>query len=222
MIPVLAVPCLRRDLVGRMLASVDVPVERVLVIDNGAGVDDVDAWVIRIPGNLGVAGSWNLAMKTTPRADWWAIVNDDIVFAPGDLERLAEMMADPGPRIAVMDGFAAFGINRAALARVGYFDENFVPAYVEDCDMEWRARLVGVPIVRVEAGLLHNRSATISMPEYQRQNARTYPKNLDYFNRKWGGTPRGGEMYERPFNGPAGPSEWTLDPERLRELGWET
>ena len=223
MIPVLAVPVLRPDLVRRMLASVDVPVGRVLVIDNGAGVGDIPgAWVVRLPGNLGVAAAWNLAMKATPNAPWWAIVNDDLTFAPGDLARLAEAMDVPTPHIATLDGFAAFGMNAAALDALGWFDENFHPAYVEDCDMEHRARIARVQVTTLEAGLVHARSSTITLPEYHRQNGRTYPANVAYFEAKWGGRPRGGEVFETPFGNGHRPDEWTLDPRRLRDLGWET
>lgn len=222
MIPVLAVPTLRPDLVRRMLASVDVPVGLRLVIDNSGQAGDIDdAWVIRLPTNLGVGAAWNLAMKVTPRADWWAIVNDDVVFAPGDLAGLAEAMVEPGPRIVTLDGFSAFGINREAHDVLGWFDENFVPCYCEDADMERRAALEGVPIVGRLARLHHERSSTISLPEYQRQNQRTYPENVRYFTRKWGGHLRGGERFDTPFDSGSATHEWSLDPRRLRELGWE-
>ena len=223
MIPVLAVPTLRPDLVGRMLASVDVPVGLRLVIDNSGQARDIDGtWVVRLPGNLGVAASWNLVMKLTPKAAWWCIANDDLVFAPGDLARLAAAMDVPHPLIACLDGFSAFGINAAAHDALGWFDENYHPAYVEDCDMERRAHLLRVPIVKVEAGLAHARSSTIGLPEYSRQNNRTYPANVAYHARKWGGGHRGGETYGTPFNREGvGPNEWTLDPARLRALGWE-
>lgn len=223
MIPVLAVPVLRPDLVGRMLDSVDVSVDQLLVIDNGAGVD-LAPWVsvVRLPSNLGVAASWNLAMKLTPRAPWWALVNDDVVFAPADLTRLAGAMADPAPRIATLDGFAAFGINAAALALVGWFDENFHPAYCEDADYEFRCRLAGVPIVSIPAGLRHDRSATIQDPRYQAQNARTYPLNAAYYCSKWGGDLRGGETFTTPFNRGGHVRDWALDIARVRDQAWAT
>lgn len=222
MIPVLAVPTLRPDLVRRMLASVDIEVGLRLVIDNSGRVGDIEgAWVVRLPANLGVAASWNLVMKLTPRAPWWAIVNDDVVFAPGDLAVLTAAMADPAPRIVTLDGFSAFAINSAALDTLGFFDESFVPAYCEDADMERRALLAGVPILSYAAGLTHRRSSTISLPEYQQQNAKSYPENVRYYQRKWGGGLRGGERYDTPFDSGAGIEEWSLDPRRLRELGWE-
>lgn len=231
MIPVLAVPVLNRyDLFWRMLATVDVTVRTLIVIDNGGGMTrgDIDAeWadevrLFDLGANIGVAASWNLAMKTTAREPWWAFINHDIEFARGDLAGLADRFTEPGPLVATLDGFAAFGMNRAALDAVGYFDENYHPAYCEDADMEWRCKVAKVPIVQVPAGLLHERSSTIAAEHYRVQNARTYPENVSYFVEKWGGHLRGGERYDSPFDLGGGVEEWTLDPARLRRLGWET
>ena len=220
MIPVLIVPVLRPGLVGRMLASVDVPVGQIIAVDNGGRAEVPGAHVIRLPANLGVAASWNLGIKVTPDAPWWCVVNDDIVFAPGDLARLTAAMG--GADLATMDGFAAFGISRACVERVGYFDENFHPAYCEDCDYEYRCRLAGVPIVPVPARLRHDRSSTIAEPRFGRQNARTYPENVRYFERKWGGPLRGGETFDSPFDAGGGVDEWTPDHARRRSQAWET
>lgn len=220
MIPVLIVPVLSGRRVHDMLASVDVPVGLRLIIANGADIDETDAHVIRLPRNIGVAAAWNLGIKATCRAPWWAIVNDDVIFAPGDLGRLVAAMADPAPRVVTLDGFAAFGVNQATLARVGWFDENFHPAYVEDCDYEYRCRLFDVPIVELPAGLRHDRSATIRQAHYATENARTYPANREYYRHKWGGEIRGGERFESPFGAGGSPAEWTLNHGRLTWLSW--
>ena len=223
MIPVLAVPVLHPYRVAEMLATVDVPCGRRIVVDNGGQVGELSGvHVIRLPWNLGVGAAWNLAMKATPDAEWWALVNDDVAFAPGDLARLCAAMDTAEPRLVTLDGFSAFGINRAALDAVGWFDENFHPAYCEDADYEYRCRLRGVPIMPIPANLAHRRSSTISDPAYGRQNDRTYPRNVAYYARKWGGGVRGGERFASPFDSGAGADVWTLDPARLREQGWET
>ena len=201
-----------------MLASIDVPVEQLLVIDNGAHIDADRGHVIRMPGNLGIGASWNLAMKATPWAEWWAHINDDVIFAPGDLEKLAVAMADPAPHIATLDGFSAFGINRATLEAVGWFDENFHPAYLEDCDYRWRCHLADVPIVEIEARLRHDRSSTIADPFYGDQNSRTYRLNYDLYLDKWGGRAMGGERYAEPFNGMTAEH---LCIERLKDQAWK-
>lgn len=216
MIPVLIVPTLLGR-VDAMLASVDVEVGQTVIVANGP-VDRSD--VIQLPHNIGVAAAWNLGLKVTPGAEWWAIVNDDLAFAPGDLAGLEQAMAGSSARIATLDGFSAFGINREALERVGYFDENFVPAYCEDADYEYRCKLAHVPIYTLNAGLSHNRSATIKEERYRLGNDRTYPLNNAYFRQKWGGPLRGGETYETPFDQGGDPRTWPVDPVRRRELDW--
>lgn len=218
MIPVLIVPCLRTDLVGQMLASVDVPVGRRIVIDNGGGVDLSDA--IHLPVNLGVGAAWNLGFKLTIDAPWWLVVNDDVVFAPGDLDLIVGLMEDPQPKVVTLDGFSAFAINFAALDLVGFFDESYAPAYVEDCDYEYRCRLAGVPIHVVRGGLSHARSSTIAVPQFAKANHRTYPANVAYHKAKWGGGVRGGEVYTSPFNRGGRWDEWRVSPARLRVHAW--
>ncbi len=222
MIPVLAVPVLTRyDLLHRMLASIDIPVARLLVIDNGGGLAPMPGTVtMTMPGNLGVAASWNLAIKSTPTADWWAIVNHDVRFAPGDLARLTEAM-DNGAPLATLAGFAAFGISRACVELVGWFDERFVNAYCEDVDYAYRCRLSGVEVLAIHAaGLIHDTSSTIhSDPQLMAENRRTYPENRAYYKSKWGGD-IGEEKFRSPFNRGGPVDEWSLDLERLRRLSW--
>jgi UDP-glucose 4-epimerase len=147
-IPVLAIPALNRpDLLRRHLASIDVEVGRLFVIDNspdgsmGDVASELGIEVVDVGHNLGVAASWNLAIKITPSAPWWLLANVDQEYAPDDLERLARDMADPEPRIACLYRFGAFGINAAAVERAGWFDENFVPIYCETRTTSTAARL---------------------------------------------------------------------------------
>lgn len=225
MIPVLGIPGLNRpDLLRRCLASLDVPVERLVVIDNSADGSIGDAaggaQVIDPGWNLGVAASWNLIMKTAPNAPWWAIVNLDVTFAPGDLARLAAAMT-PEPKVACLLRFGAFGINRACLDAVGWFDENFHPIYCEDCDYEYRCRLAGVPIIDLPSGTQHLEGGSVALHDgHVRDNARTFPANHTYYQAKWGGPVRGGEVYRTPFDRGGWLGDWTLDPARLREQTW--
>lgn len=223
MIPAIIVPTLTRyDLLAKLHASIDVPWERFLVIDNGGSCPPMwKTTVLNLPGNLGVGSSWNLGMKLTPDVPWWCIVNDDVVFAPGDLAALTAAM-EAGEALVTLDGFSAFGISRATVQSVGYFDENFHPAYCEDADYEYRCKLAGVPIVTIPANLTHERSSTIALPEYGEQNARTYPENVRYYRRKWGGPLRGGEVFNTPFDEGGDPDEWIGSHGRRVQQGWET
>lgn len=229
MIPVLSVPVLNRpDLLDRMLATVDVPVGRLYVIDNGDVVEDAKAPAdeIRIvrPGfNLGVARSWNLAIEANIEAPWWCLVNNDIEFGAGDLARLAEFMEQPGPRVGCLLEFGAFGVNAEAMDRVGWFDENYQPIYAEDCDWRWRAKLTGVEVTRLPSSTVHVDGGSLvwrSEARYAQGNARTYPRNVEYHRRKWGGDPWQ-ERFTTPFDDGSDPTLW--DPptvEALRAGRW--
>ena len=203
--PTLTIPFLtgQRD-IERCVASVTTDVY-LTVIDNSdegmAPVDGVD-FVIELPHNIGVAASWNLAIKCHPHEPFWLVANHDTVFAPGDLDLLIAEMRKPGPRWVGMNGdWRAFGINAECVERVGLFDERFVPVYCEDADYERRCTLAGVPWYFIEGGATHVGSASIREPRYAAGNARTYPSNRAYYRDKWGGDLRGGELFAVPFDG---------------------
>ena len=218
MIPVLGVPVLNRgDLAARMLGSVDVPVEQQLVVLNGDAdrtrqeLAGFDVTFIDPGHNLGVAASWNFIIRARPAAPWWLIVNADIEFGPGDLERLAEAMGWSGPRIACLYEFGAFAVNAEAIDTVGWFDENFHPIYYEDNDYRRRCQLAGVPVVKLISRTRHDNSSTIASG-YADHNQRTFPSNGDYYATKWGGPP-GQETCTTP-------PHVTLDRRRLANNAW--
>ena len=76
MIPVLIVPVLNRpELLHAMLDSIDHPVDKVVVIDNGDVVKSLPylehverAHLVKSPTNLGVPVSWNLGIRMLPFA----------------------------------------------------------------------------------------------------------------------------------------------------------
>ena len=194
MIPVLIVPILTGpQLLYRMLDSIDTPVARLIIIDNGGALNTSIGWpvehvqrtsVIKMPANLGVAGSWNLGIKATPFAPWWLIVNHDVTFQPGALGQFRQMAA---PDALVLNGGAqawcAFAIGEDVVATVGLFDESLHPGYFEDVDMERRCTPT-VPIVRLPAGLIHHDNSSTLASGYGEQNNRTYASNADYYGRK--------------------------------------
>jgi GT2 family glycosyltransferase len=122
-IPVLGIPHYNRpDLLARCLASIDHPVEHLVIVLQGPKDDSV---IINDVGNIygwpksemvmlkpmgkvsrdlvkkisfsthpnaGVSGAWNEIIKLFP-ATWWLISNNDIQFTPGDLEKMANFVA---------------------------------------------------------------------------------------------------------------------------------
>jgi GT2 family glycosyltransferase len=228
-VPLLAIPCINRpDLLERCLASIDVVPDRVLIIDNSPdGLDfriperltDV-TYVDAPPANLGFGGSVNHAIRTHARVPWWCIANADVEFGPGDLARLAAEMT--GARWVGITDWRVFGLTFEAVSTVGLWDENFFPAYDDDCDYERRCDLGGVSSYYIDGTTLHHGSAAIrSDARYAFRNSATHASNRAYFRSKWGGDPRGGERFTTPFDSGASVAAWSLDIGRLRSNDWD-
>jgi GT2 family glycosyltransferase len=188
----LIVPVLNRyDLLQRMLDSVDVPVDHLLIIDNGLGTDTLElsdkfakVTHLRMPANLGVAGSWNLGIKSFPYADRWFIVSNDVVFSAGALEILATARRDEITLTAAAPNWQAFALGDEAVTDLGLFDEcGFYPAYFEDNDYIRRAQFAGVNIRKLDIDLHHDNSSTIKSG-YQSKNDNTFFANQRYYQSK--------------------------------------
>jgi GT2 family glycosyltransferase len=178
-----------------MLESVDIRVEHLLVIDNGASVmaeplelklNDNFAKVthLRMPANLGVAGSWNLGIKSFPYAHRWFIVSNDVVFRPGALEKLATARRDEITLTGDVPHWQAFALGDEAVTDLGLFDEcGFFPAYFEDNDYIRRAQFAGVNIRKLDIDLRHDNSSTIKSG-YQSKNDKTFYANQRLYQSK--------------------------------------
>ena len=98
----------------------------------------------------------------------------------------------------VYDNFAFPMVNKRLFKEVGEFDENFIPAYGEDVDMQYRLELLGKKHTCVEnAPFIHFGQVTVNnSPDWVGVN----PTQVDeYFVKKWGGIPRQ-HKFKKPFN----------------------
>jgi GT2 family glycosyltransferase len=213
----LIVPVLNRyDLLERMVSSIDYPVAHLLIIDNGASavMEDISIDVpdcvehttyLPMPANLGVAGSWNLGIKSFPYADRWFIASNDVQFHPGALERLSEARRDEITLSGDFPFWQAFCVGYEAVRRLGLFDEAFFPAYFEDKDYERRAEHAGVTITKLHVPMSHDNSSTINSDDMLRQrNASTFSANNSYFEDKVARgdfTAGSWDVYRRRMNG---------------------
>ena len=202
MIPLLGVPTLtRHDLCDRMLASIDYPVQDLIIVDNKP-----DSWVpvkpelvqrlshIRVPQNLGVAGSWNLIIKCSPFAPSWVIVNDDIEFEPGSLAVMADRLrSDAVQFFDVSPKWAAFAIGEDVVSNVGLFSELFHPAYFEDDDMARRVSEHDFDLETIPAPVRHDNSSTLRSG-FDILNHKTFKANaFTHASREAGDVLTGGE-----------------------------
>lgn len=233
-VPVLGIPCISQpNLLSDCVASIDYPVQRLVIIDNSpeGGYtelvrDAVPACVeevmdFRPLSNLGYSGSLNALIKGHVKVPWWMYANSDAVFAPGEMARVVEQM-EAHPDLALLCGiidFRLFGLNAKCVETVGFWDENFVPMYCEDSDYSYRIQVAGGTFLRLNGSTGHVGSATIKEDRYAAHNSRTYPSNREYYRRKWGGD-IGQETFTTPFNRGGHIGDWRLELSRLRDNDW--
>lgn len=197
-------------------------VHRFVIVDNGhQGLGEarwlselpVDTHVVTPPMNLGVAASWNLMLREAAERHATLIVaNDDVTFTPSAIGRLADRVDQnaqgtrflvSGPRAQV---FSFWAVNaRLAVREVGYFDEQFYPAYYEDNDYEHRMRLAGWSIDHVppaDLGFAHTGGQTTKDLDPARQAwlRGCHERSGRLYRAKWGGGPPLGELFEKPYD----------------------
>jgi len=171
-LPLLGIPIVNGpQRLEALLASLDVPVHTLALVDHSggpgpvrdlldrleregvAGVDQVR--VARAFGNSGVAQAWNSILLNFPESPFALIANHDVVFAPGVLQQVIAQV-DPSrpqwlPLLSRPAAFSAFVITPLAWNQVGLFDASFRPAYWEDTD--YRDRLAAHPSIEcIEQG----------------------------------------------------------------------
>jgi GT2 family glycosyltransferase len=191
--------------------------------------------------NRGVARSWNEGLRASldDGNEATLLVNDDLFFYGNGFDVFADFVLSESRRVPEFGTISAFGldtgtsgsvgagkfhqrphwqgaacmaIGRKAIETVGYFDQNFWPAYFEDADYFRRLELSGVPNLWDERILLeHNRSQTVRSDFLlKRLHDERTRRNEQYYIRKWGGLrgwggpdePPGQEFFTHPFNDP--------------------
>lgn len=216
-IPVLNLP----DMLRACLASIDTDVRLVVIDNSGTGeLGDVaaefGALVVEPAANLGYTASVNHIIRSFPREDAWLIANADVVFAPGDMDRL---IAEPGGWVGITD-WRVFKLTSDTVERVGFWDENFYN-YCSDADYERRCDMAGVDRHFIDGETSHVGSVVIrSEARFANANTVSYPRERSYYDAKWGGGLRGGETFTTPFQRGGSLAEWTLDLAHLRGVVW--
>lgn len=221
----LGIPTLcRYDLLDDLLRSAEagsLHPSGYVIIDNGGGYgrSRLDAVLgperapvaeLVTPGrNMGVAASWNWMLAEAEAANEPLVIsNDDVRFTRSTFADLASELATTA--FVEGEGWALFGQRPEVVRRVGYYDENFWPAYYEDVDYDLRLRRAGIVPVRViTEPFQHVGWATTRSQEDARWLAEGRERNHQYFLKKWGAesaNPRwnghpGIQHYPEPFNG---------------------
>lgn len=214
------------------LASMGTPPVPLLIVDNSPTSDTRtmtipdNTEVVWHPDNLGVAASWNLGLRRG--AKWTLIVSASIRFEAGGIARMLEAVAplanEYGLELGSWDrradgpwnvGWKCIIIGRALVDRIGEFDENLYPAYIEDRDYGHRARLAfgAIPWLKggVEvAGVTKIGDAVAWKHGAMGPNPPTQ-WNWEYYREKWG-VVGDTETYVTPFNDPSVGLDYWPDP----------
>jgi GT2 family glycosyltransferase len=201
----LIVPVLNKfDLFTELMATVDYPVKPIIM----------DNW----KENRGVSGAWNEGMKKSLQYgnNYAIIANDDVTFPANTIRELYDTIRytkavtvspnqnryEPGFKLVNGADFFCFIVDiKQLIENVGWFDENFFPAYFEDNDMHRRIRLAGLKnYIRTDLTVHHVGSATQNHdPEKPVTTNEAWDHNQNYYISKWGGMPDK-ETYSHPFN----------------------
>ena len=102
--------------------------------------------------------------------------------------------------------FSCFLIARDFFEKVGFFDENFIPAWFEDNDSHYRSKLLGYKeICTNQAPMVHYGGVATSLMDNPSSQA-----SHDYFLKKWGSVTRLlDETFKTPYNDPElSPNQW--------------
>jgi GT2 family glycosyltransferase len=209
MIPVLGFATYSQfDLANRLLASIDYPVEHLVIVDN-SGTQTWEPkqpeqvknlWLLRVPFGLGLVGAWNLIIKSTPYAPYWVLVNDDAWFEAGALEIIArDVDPDSMNFVDIIPEWSCVVFGEGAIAKAGLYDERFYPLYFDDNDLQRRMENAGVKVHKIQAGVNHQNSS--SLEGKRKENDRTFEANRKLFNKK---------VEEKDFS----PGYWDLETRR--------
>jgi len=237
----------------RMFMSIDYPVENFVVFNNngrGQITEQVDALkdvphryvknvhVCHLPANVGCSGAWNLIIKCFMHSPHWLIVNHDVMFTPGFLEKLAKEAEDEDVGVVHGDGggWDIFLLKDWMVQKYGLFDENLYPAYCEDMDYGMRfihddvkrVLSVGLPYYHgSKSGSYEDGSQTWrSEPEIAESIHLAHELNKTYLHAKWNEAWQGhvdGETYRHPFDNTSFPvclTTYNLSFVRAKHLGF--
>jgi hypothetical protein len=220
--------------------SIDYPVGTYFIIDNSCGQDQTvkkalekifdkkskyidDIKVLTTNQNTGYPGAVNLAIKQNTNFNYWLFTGFDWYLARGELERLS-IAIDSHPNGMTLgqgdDEMCGIVLTPKLIQEVGLLDENFYPGYFEDNDYRYRQKLAGVSMTSFPLNNCHIRSSTLNSCEtFKQKNQYTFAANLDYYTKKWGGSP-GNEIYRTPFHKGHPIQYWQFDPVRTEQLRW--
>lgn len=209
--------------------------DEVYVFDNGGGFQNylkehpvkiqMPLKIVEANTNFGVAKTWNWFLTNVEGN--MIILNDDIEFYSDTLNQFIKTWQANYDKNVVFyscsqedeknypnGNYSFFMVNSSIKDKVGYFDENFFPAYFEDNDYVYRIKLLGFKTkLFCSMHYNHHLSSTLKKQKELGLNEKhdeNFEKNHQYFLQKWGGEPEH-EIFTTPYSDPSfTPKNWRI------------
>jgi hypothetical protein len=183
--------------------------------------------------NLGVAASWNWIIREgiSRGYDYILIGSDDTHMGDRTIEAIKNLETHDNELLWHFEGWNLFLLHKKLIDVVGWFDENYFPAYYEDIDYSYRCDVVCRAVERV---CVAAHDEMVPRHVYKQLSVRINPDieaqhfvsqssqynfifkryinisrrlNRQYYIQKWGGDV-GEEMFVTPFNMAQEASYW--------------
>ena len=137
-------------LVEKCIETINIEKDRILLVDNTPQslckkFEKYGYNVLFHPENLGVARSWNLGIKQGH--DWTFLVSCSVRF-PESFTEVVNVLEKHNSEYIFMTylGWHLTAVSKKLVEKIGYFDENFYPAYCEDTDYVKRMHISNIPM----------------------------------------------------------------------------
>lgn len=184
-----------------------------------------------------ISEAWNVQSNIAFKddCDYVLIINDDSWLFPNTLDKLVDHMFETEvllvsgtnshvdeyePQVTGIGAhagldFSCFLIRERTLRVVGYFDQNFYPAYLEDNDYHYRIKLAGYDAYGLADALFYHKddgSNTINRldPSERERFDKNFKACRYYFINKWGGLPDTEGLYTTPYNEGGSIKTWKI------------
>lgn len=219
---------IRHDLLIRLIKSIDWDVDTVVILfQNGYSNFDLNKLknkfikqiiVVSSDMNIGVSRGWNYFLKNF-NEPYWLIIGDDNYFEKGTLEKISNYINNKkkydknffyGMKLkrkneVIEAGFHSFILTKNIIDKIGYFDENIYPAYVEDYEYWRRVIIAGIKCHCIKEAYIYSgdekfsKSCSVNSVEYEykKKMRKCQLINLIYFIKKWNTEEK---TFKYPFN----------------------
>lgn len=165
--------------------------------------------------NLGVATSWNLGARWafTHGADVVSLVSSSVYWQDGLHAWTAAVQQHCDEYGCLSDqSFHACAWTRRTFDLIGWFDENFYPAYEEDIDWLRRCELGRIHMPGRELPKVPLKGQVVCEDAMALKHGVVhvdFARQARYYAAKWGG-PKDAETFRKPFNMPVPLSYWPV------------